>query len=241
MLFERVYHSRSWLASMPGIVIIALAIFWSSQITPLKIKPQLSPPIQLHMVNLPKPEPVVVQAQPVAPAHPEPVKPSPPKIKSVPATAATIPTPSTPTTPTVAPSSNTSNTVVAEQQPRIAKATVEPILPPPPPVPATSASASLESNYIAKLRANIESSKRYPTGREASLMHPIGMVRIWLVLDRNGNLLDSGVEQSSHSMLLDHAALSTVRRGEYARFPAEIWVGEDKHRFTVDINYTPAS
>jgi protein TonB len=91
------------------------------------------------------------------------------------------------------------------------------------------------------LRAQLERSKRYPTGREASLMRPSGMVRVWLVLDRSGRLLDSGVEQSSHAMLLDHAALSSVRRGEYPAFPADSWPGDSSHRFTVDLNYTPAN
>jgi periplasmic protein TonB len=238
MLIDLLYRTRSWLAGMPSLIFIALALFWTSQVAPLKLKPKPNPPMQLRMVELPPPAPVIQpQPKPVTPPHPEPVRPVPPKAVPAPSPAPTIPTAIA--APVAAPPVPSVGATVAPPQPapqpqpkHVADT------PPPPPVPVNNNAAD---GYIAKLRAYIDSSKRYPTGREASLMRPAGMVRIWLELDRNGHLLDSGIEQSSHSMLLDHAALSTVRRGEYPSFPADVWPGGNSHRFTVDINYTPAS
>lgn len=241
MLFDHLYQSRSWLASMPSLLIIALALFWTSQVTPLKQKTKPTPPMQLRMVTLPAPEPVIPpQHAPVTPVRPEQsIKPAPAKTVTTTAPApiaapiATVAAPSKTTPPTTQPTNNT----VAESAPIASPKHVAET----PPLPPAPVSVNLEAGYIAKLRTYIESSKRYPTGREASLMRPAGMVRIWLELDRSGHLLDSGIEQSSHSMLLDHAALSTVRRGEYPSFPADVWTGSTSHRFTVDLNYTPAS
>lgn len=246
MLLDPIYQLRSWLASAPSLIVIALALFWTSQIAPLKQLTKPKPPMQLRMVELVPPKPATqpqprptTQPRPVTQLRPEPAKPAPPKAVSVPSPAPAVTAPATVTTSAAAPTTPSVNNAVAAPQPSLpqpAKHAAE--TPPPPPAPV---SANLEAGYIAKLRAYIDSSKRYPTGREVSLMRPAGMVRIWLELDRNGHLLDSGIEQSSHSMLLDHTALSTVRRGEYPNFPAEVWPGGNSHRFTVDINYTPAN
>ena len=238
MLLNQLYQLRSWLASMPSLVVIALALFWSSQVVPLKqlTKPQ-RPPMQLRMIELTPPEPVVSPPlpRPVTVPQPEPAKPAPPKTLPIPSPTPAVTTPVTaaPAATSTAPAVSHTAAVPQPSPPLPAKHLAE--------TPPAPVSANLEAGYIAKLRAYIDSSKRYPTGREASLMRPAGMVRIWLELDRNGQLLDSGIEQSSHSMLLDHAALSTVRRGEYPNFPADVWPGSNSHRFTVDINYTPAN
>ena len=243
MLLDPIYQLRSWLASAPSLIIIALAVFWSSQVAPLKSLPKPKPPMQLRMIELTPTVPVVVppQPRPVTLPQREPAKPAIHKAVSVPSPAPAVTAPvavavAAPAATSTAPAVSNAATAPQLAPPQPAKRVAE--TPPPPPVPI---SADLEAGYIAKLRAYIDSSKRYPTGREASLMRPAGMVRIWLELDRNGHLLDSGIEQSSHSMLLDHAALSTVRRGEYPNFPADVWPGGNSHRFTVDINYTPAN
>lgn len=240
MLINRLYQLRSWLAGMPSLIVIALALFWTSQIAPLKQLTKPKPPMQLRMVELAPPKPATQpQPRPVTQPRPDPAKPAPPKAVSVPSPAPAVTAPAAVMAPAATPTTPSVNNAVAAPQPsppQPAKHAAE--TPPPPPAPV---SANPEAGYIAKLRAYIDSSKRYPTGREASLMRPAGMVRIWLELDRSGHLLDSGIEQSSHSMLLDHAALSTVRRGEYPGFPADVWPGGNSHRFTVDINYTPAN
>jgi TonB family protein len=98
---------------------------------------------------------------------------------------------------------------------------------PPSPVPHREAppptvfAPSLESAYVGRLRTYLEGIKRYPTSREARSQRPQGKVRVWLELARDGHLRDAGVEQSSGSMILDGAAMSTVRRGNYPAIPAE--------------------
>jgi protein TonB len=101
--------------------------------------------------------------------------------------------------------------------------------------------ASLEGEYVAKLRALLNSTKRYPTGRQASQQRPQGTVKVWFVLARNGSLLEAGVLQSSDSNLLDDAALASVRRGTYPPFPEQTWPGQESHKFTADIAFMPPS
>lgn len=100
---------------------------------------------------------------------------------------------------------------------------------------------SIEATYVNRVREHLKSIKRYPTGREASLQRPSGVVEVWFVLNRNGELLDMGIEDSSGSMLLDAAARTTVRRGEYPRFQDEAWSGKAQHRFTVELDFYPAN
>jgi protein TonB len=85
----------------------------------------------------------------------------------------------------------------------------------------------------------LNASKRYPTGREVSLQRPMGKVVVWFVLTRSGALKDTGVEESSNSMVLDNAALSTIRRATFPKFPDAAWPGSDTHRFTVTVDFIP--
>ncbi|MFA6972434.1 MAG: TonB family protein [Gallionella sp.] len=97
-----------------------------------------------------------------------------------------------------------------------------------------------ESAYAASVRAHLQAVKRYPTGREASLQRPAGTSLIWFVVRRNGELAEAGIEASSGSMLLDNAALATVRRSNYPVFSDEAWPGKAQQRFTVELNFVPA-
>jgi protein TonB len=117
-----------------------------------------------------------------------------------------------------------------------------PIAPPVAPVGNTKAQvASLEADYVARVRAMLNSTKRYPTGRQASQQRPLGVVKVWFTLARGGFLVDSGVTVSSNSNLLDDAALAAVRRGVYPPFPTDTWPGDDQHRFSADIEFLPPS
>jgi protein TonB len=109
----------------------------------------------------------------------------------------------------------------------------------PAPVAPTAPKASLEETYLAGVRSYLNSTKRYPTGREASLQRPQGTTRVWFVLARDGRLLDAGVDESSDSLLLDRTALATVQRGAYPPFPQDTWVGQSSHRFTVELEFRP--
>ena len=108
--------------------------------------------------------------------------------------------------------------------------------PPPPPAPAVDAGAS----YTGRVRVYLNSIKRYPTGRDASIQRPEGKVRLWFVLRRDGSLVDAGIEDSSNSILLDNAGLTTIKRGNMPAFEGA-FAGEETHRFTVDLDFKAPS
>ena len=118
---------------------------------------------------------------------------------------------------------------VAQATPEIPKPVAPQVLP----------SLSLENNYIASVRTTLNANKRYPTGREASLQRPAGKVKIAFVLARNGSLVEASVEESSNSIILDNAALATVRRTNYAPWPDSTWPSQSQHKFTVSLDFGP--
>lgn len=107
------------------------------------------------------------------------------------------------------------------------------------PKPQPPTPVNLENNYIAAVRATLNANKRYPTGREASLQRPAGKVKVWFVLMRNGALHEAGIEESSNSIILDNAALATVRRTSYSPWPEGSWSSEAQHKFTVTLDFVP--
>ena len=177
----------------------------------LQPRPKTPPP----QVKQPEPKPKML-AMPNAPITPAPIEPA----REVTAAAESPrPTP----TPTPAPSFPTATPV--QEAPKMAVQ---------PPV-----SVSLENNYIVSVRATLNANKRYPTGREASLQRPSGKVKLWFVLARNGALQDAGIDESSNSIILDNAALSTLRRTTYAPWPEGSWASQSQHKFTVTLDFVP--
>ena len=179
------------------------------------------------------PEPKAV-AQPktatpsVAPAPSEPIKEIRP-VDAVKPAPAPVPAPLPPAPPQALPpppSQPAASVVQAQEAPK----------PSPPQAPA---SLSLENNYIASIRATLNSNKRYPTGREASLQRPSGKVKLWFVLNRNGLLQEAGIDESSNSIILDNAALATVRRTSYLAWPEGSWPAQSQHKFTVTLDFFP--
>ncbi|WP_158239253.1 energy transducer TonB [Uliginosibacterium sp. TH139] len=228
MILESIYGHRDP-AAVGGMLIVMAALFGAWQFMP--------PPPQLisardetviTMEDLPLPPP------PEAPPPPPKVEPPPetpqPVVKAVQPTPAPTPTP-TPM-PTPAPAAPSPTPVPTPQPP-----TPAPPPPPPPPQPVRAASASADQAYEANLRAYLESIKRYPNSREARQLRPTGVVKIWIEIDREGRLLDAGVETSSGTMLLDKEALRTVRNGRYQAFPGEAFTGQGMRRFAVPIEY----
>jgi protein TonB len=191
------------------------------ELTTTLIEPLLQPPPKTPppQVKQPEPKPKML-ALPNVPMTPAPIEPA----REVTAAAESprpIPTP-TPT-PTPAPSLPTATPV--QEAPKMA---------PQPPI-----SVSLENNYILSVRATLNANKRYPTGREASLQRPSGKVKLWFVLARNGALQDAGIDESSNSIILDNAALSTLRRTTYAPWPEGSWASQSQHKFTVILDFVP--
>ena len=185
-------------------------------IEPLLQPPPKTPPPQVKQPE-PKPKMLALPNMPMTPAPIEPAR----EVTAAAEPPRPIPTP-TPK-PTPAPSLPTASPV--QEAPKIAAQ---------PPI-----SVSLENNYILSVRATLNANKRYPTGREASLQRPSGKVKLWFVLARNGALQDAGIDESSNSIILDNAALSTLRRTTYAPWPEGSWASQSQHKFTVTLDFVP--
>lgn len=96
----------------------------------------------------------------------------------------------------------------------------------------------VEEAYIAEIRSNVQSRKRYPTGREVSMQRPSGTVRACMDLGRDGvPANDIIIERTSHSMILDAEARKLLRMGVYPPFPAGAFKGESRHRFCIHLDY----
>jgi protein TonB len=190
----------------------------------------------MRFEELPLPEPAL-PAPPMPAVRPQPAPTTPP-----PAVVPASPTPVTPApVQTVA-----AVPVAAPAPPAVATpAATTPVLPHvPPPVPApvlppapVAPARNLEDAYRGELRGYLSGIKRYPNSREARQLRPTGTVKVWIELDRAGQLIGSGIDSSSGSSLLDSEALRTVRNGRYPTFPAEGFPGQSFHRFIVPIEY----
>jgi protein TonB len=181
-------------------------------IEPLLQPPPKTPPPQVKQPE-PKPKMLALPNMPMTPAPIEPAR----EVTAAAESPRPIPT------PTPAPSLPTATPV--QEAPKMA---------PQPPI-----SVSLENNYIVSVRATLNANKRYPTGREASLQRPSGKVKLWFVLARNGALQDAGIDETSNSIILDNAALSTLRRTTYAPWPEGSWASQSQHKFTVTLDFVP--
>jgi protein TonB len=174
---------------------------------------------------------------------PEPEKPLPPPPKSAPPQPSLMPPPDL----RLAPPPDPPPTVAAAPRPappppppQQVLPTITPAEPVPPPRPAATANnaaRSPEEVYLGELRAYLNSIKKYPSSREARQLRPQGTVKIWIELDRAGQLLGAGVEASAGTLLLDNEALRTVRNGRFPAFPAEAFAGQPSRRFVVPIEY----
>ena len=231
ILIDRLNQERHKLSSL-GSLLLVFFVFSMAQaikgpaemlaqeameLTTTLIEPLLQPTPPKPAPQVPKPEPQPkMQAVPYVPMTPAPIEPA----RQV---TAAVESPRPIPTPTPAPSLPTATPV--QEPPKIA---------PQPPV-----SVSLENNYIVSVRTTLNANKRYPTGREASLQRPSGKVKLWFVLTRSGALQDAGIDESSNSIILDNAALSTLRRTTYAPWPEGSWASQSQHKFTVTLDFVP--
>jgi len=178
-----------------------------------------------------EPPPPVIEDEEAEPAPPPPPpkplpKPKPePKPKPVPKPVVAKPTP-TPTPPPVA--AKPAPAPVAQAAPT-----------PAPPAPPKVDSQALEGGYLKGLRNELDTYKQYPTGRQASLERPTGEVVVWLLVDRQGRVLDSGLQTQASSMLLNRAATNSLRRIKQVKpFPEQAFGGRNEQRFTATFNYS---
>jgi protein TonB len=222
---ETLYRARNWFASAPSVLVLLAAIILTALHNPAPMKkPDKQPPMRVTIATPPV-EPPPMPAMPQLPeVTPEVSMPSVPIF-----TPRARPTPSPKAAPAPA---------VAPQEPAVTSSTPPVSAPPvaqPVPQPMTTAEDDI---YATQVRAYLESIKHYPTSKEARLQRPRGTVNVWIVIDRSGAMREAGVEDSSGSLILDGAALTTVRGATYPGFPAGAFKGESTHRFTVQLNYS---
>lgn len=244
------FKSRKVIACLPAICLLVIAVQSALKaelkitpkydettvevalIDPADLQPEPAPPPPPpepepvpEPLPEPDPEPVVELPEPPPKPKPKPPEPKPQPPKPKPQVAKPAPPQPAPP-PAVAPA-------VASKP----AAAATPAAPPPPAPPKVNI-AALENSYIAALHAELEKYKQYPRGREASLQRPEGSVVIWLLIDRGGKVLDSGIEKKAVSMLLNKAAQTSLRRIEQVRpFPEAVFEGRDKYRFIATLVY----
>ncbi|AZF04625.1 energy transducer TonB [Pseudomonas sp. R5-89-07] len=235
------FRARQLLGSVPALIALVL-IALGIQSQTLKVEPVYDESaVELALVE-PEPEvvpePMVEQAPPppvieeddAEPAPPPPPKPVPkpdpkPKPKPVPKPAPVI------AKPTLAPPPMAAKPAAAP--PTQAAPT------PAPPAPPKVDSQALEGGYLKGLRNELDTYKQYPTGRQASLERPSGEVVVWLLVDRQGRVLDSGLQTQASSMLLNRAATNSLRRIKQVKpFPEQAFGGRNEQRFTATFNYS---
>ena len=235
-LLKLMRDARADFARHGAALLVTLSCFaalWLTASQPLWLAatPKATAPIQLLLEEWVAPAPT-----PPAPVPPPTVAPVKPR-----EIAAATPTPAA----NVAPAEAIAPAPTPTVAPPLAKAVpvaATPSPPAPPPEPVKPVSATFEAEFIARVRALLNAGKRYPTGREASMQRPQGKARVWFTLTRNGSLVDSGIQDSSNSLLLDGAALATVRRAAFSAFPPEAWPGQEQHRFSANLEFvTPGS
>ncbi|KAF1042071.1 MAG: hypothetical protein GAK35_02916 [Herbaspirillum frisingense] len=237
-----VYRYRDWLAALPSAG-LALLLLAGGLRDAKPLKPKYDEPVRLEFIEPPPapPQPVPPprsepKPEPVQKPKPEP-KPEPrPEPKPLPKAPSAPSVPTAPADTAQAPTETATPRSEPAAPPQKAAPTPQPSAPPSPPA---APKANVEAEFIGKVRAYLNSVKRYPTGREASLQRPEGTVKVWFVLRRDGSVVDAGIEESSNSMLLDQAARRSINLGQFPAFPEQFRPGEAQHRFVVDLQFKP--
>jgi TonB family protein len=103
--------------------------------------------------------------------------------------------------------------------------------------PASAPSGTIEAQYAATLRSNIDSRTAVPSSAEYRLLKPHGEVRVNFILDRSGSVISLELVRGSGSSMLDHHALEIVRNGRYPPFPEVAFQGESRHSFLITLEF----
>ncbi|SDF34715.1 outer membrane transport energization protein TonB [Pseudomonas extremaustralis] len=220
------FRARRLLGSVPALIALVL-IALGIQSQTLKVEPVYDESaVELALVE-PEPEvmpqPVVEQEPPPPVIEDEEAEPAPPPPPPPPPKPLPKPAPKPVPKPVVAKPTPTPPPVAAKPAPAaVAQAAPTPAPPAPPKVDGQA----LEGGYLKGLRNELDTYKQYPTGRQASLERPSGDVVVWLLVDRQGRVLDSGVQTPASSMLLNRAAANSLRRIKQVKpFPEQAFGG----------------
>ncbi|MBA0196829.1 energy transducer TonB [Pectobacterium brasiliense] len=241
----QLYRSRHAISWLP-LPVFATCLFFASQQPPLKVQQQYDETAMA--LTLAEPEPIP-QPEPIPEPEPEPVPQPEPEPEPTPVNdpdPIIEAPPVTPPKPEVKPKPKPEVKPKAETKPKPTPAkptTPRPEAPAKRPAPAAPSApsvnvAALENSYAQALRAQLEQTKRYPTGRQASLERPEGRVEVWLEVDRTGRVIDSGISNKARSMLLNRAAQASLQSIKQVRaFPADAFAGQNTKRFLATFDY----
>ncbi|WP_277588799.1 energy transducer TonB family protein [Pseudomonas chlororaphis] len=238
------FRARQLLGSVPALIALVL-IALGIQSQTLKVQPVYDESaVEIALVE-PEPEAVpepVVEQEPPPPviedqdAEPAPAPPPPPpKPQPKP-----LPKPEPKPKPLPKPAPVAAKATPTPTPPAAAKPVQPAVAPTPaPPAPPKVDGQALEGGYLKGLRNELDTYKQYPTGRQASLERPSGEVVVWLLVDRQGRVLDSGIQTQASSMLLNRAATNSLRRIKQVKpFPEQAFGGRNEQRFTATFNYS---
>jgi protein TonB len=104
--------------------------------------------------------------------------------------------------------------------------------------PPAASHASVEAQYAAALRENVDARTEVPKTAEYRLLKPSGAPQVCFTLDRSGgNPSEVAVKHRSGSTILDSQALRIVASGHYPPFPEAAFPGEQRHVFVVTIEF----
>ncbi|MGL4407014.1 MAG: TonB family protein [Zoogloea sp.] len=225
---DAIYQHRQQISSAASALVLALvASPLLKYLPPVKEKPQeVSFTVALQAVA------EAPQPRPLQPTPPLPT-PATPQARPHTASAPARPVSEAPATETASPASQS-----ASHAEHSSPAPAQPSAAPAPPAAPARPAVSEEDNYLGRINAYVQSRKKYPTSREASLLRPTGAVKVWLILSRDGSLQEAGVERSSGSMILDGEALKLIRLGVYPPFPEGSFQGNARHRFFIELQYS---
>lgn len=237
------FRARQLLGSVPAVIALVL-IALGIQSQTLKVEPVYDESaVELALVE-PEPEvvpePVVEQEPPPPVIEDEEAEPAPPPPPPKPLPKPEPkPKPKPVPKPVVAKAAPTPAPVAAAKPVAPVAAPTAPVAPPAQPAPPKVDGQALEGGYLKGLRNELDTYKQYPTGRQASLERPSGEVVVWLLVDRQGRVLDSGVQSPASSMLLNRAATNSLRRIKQVKpFPEQAFGGRNEQRFTATFNYS---
>jgi periplasmic protein TonB len=106
-----------------------------------------------------------------------------------------------------------------------------------PAAPERAAAGTIEAQYAASLRTNIDARTVVPDSVEYRLRRPKGETRVNFTLDREGSVLETRVAHTSGSDILDRQAVRIVKAGRYPPFPQAAFRGESRHSFLVTLEF----
>jgi TonB family protein len=103
--------------------------------------------------------------------------------------------------------------------------------------PSRVAAGTIEAQYAATLRTNIDVRTVVPDSVEYRLHRPKGETRVNFTLDREGSVLTANIAHTSGWDILDRQALMIVKSGRYPPFPSAAFPGELRHIFLVTLEF----